>query len=124
MAVDMKPLYEQRKEQEKLYNDNYEHSNELKASILELREKNRYIDTAEIDFKNFNVSFNLNQDRLDDKDDEKVNKIKNKIINNFVDILDSYIKDNNSDLSKEYKMSFKEELCDVISLGDAITFIL
>ena len=121
----MKRYYEFRKEIHKLYDHDVYCTGDLYSKILEIRDKERCVESVNIDLSHYSINLELSTDTTGSKTLQIINKISNNIgiyILNNKDLLDPEI--TNDAAFETYLTSPMHPFCDTIVIGDSITFNL
>ena len=82
--VNMKRYYEQRKKVRKLYKHDTSYSGDLCGSLLEIRDKRKYVEIVSVDLQKFNIGIEFTPGTEEDKKEKVVNKV-NKCLKSFIE---------------------------------------
>ncbi len=121
----MKRYYEFRKEIHKLYDHDVYNTGDLCSKILEIRDKERCVESIKIDLSHYSVDLELSPDITVSKTLQIIDKIANTIgryILNNKDQLSPEI--TNDDDFESYLISSTHPFCDTIVIGNSVTFNL
>lgn len=121
----MKQYYEFRKEIHKLYDHDVYNTGDLCSGILEIRDKEKCIESIKIDLSHYSIDLELSQNTSESKTLQIIDKITNSIgryILNNKNQLDSEII--NNDNFETYLISPSHPFCDTIIIGNSVTFNL
>ena len=122
-AINDKTYYEYRKELHKLYKDDVRMNGDICSRILELRDKNKYIEYIDMAIQDYSISLEVSEDTPEQKVNDIVYEIYTRLaefIRNNIDQLD--IKD--MDEFNNFIDPSNFLLCDVMVLGTSVTFSL
>lgn len=121
----MKQYYEFRKEIHKLYDNNVYNTGDLCSGILEIRDKEKCIESIKIDLSHYSIDLELSQNTSESKTLQIIDKITNSIgryiLNNKNQLNSEII---NNDNFETYLISPSHPFCDTIIIGNSVTFNL
>ena len=121
----MDKYYEFRKEIHKLYDHDVYNTGDLCSKILEIRDKEKSIESVQISLQSYTVYIELSSDTSETKINEVINKICNCIGRYIVDNRDKLDSKINEDESFNFYLDSSYHLyCDVVVVGKSINFYL
>lgn len=113
--ADMVMYYNCRKIIHELFNSNQD-NNDLQCRLLEIRDKYRYVESVDVNMKNYSVEVEL----CEDIDEKKKDNIKKKV----TDIIIKFVKENINDNDyNEYSTCIDNgTFCDTYEIGYSVIF--
>lgn len=119
----MEKYYKFRKELHKLYDNDVYSTGDLCSRLLEIRDKEKVVESISVDLASYCVSIELDKDTTLDKKETIINKMRDSIgryiINNKDTLDSSLIKDPEFE---SFLCSYR--YCDIITIGQSVTFNL
>ena len=121
----MEKYYKFRKEIHKLYDHDVYNTGDLCSKVLEIRDKEKCIESAKIALQSYTINIELAADTTIEKQTEIINKVARCIGYYIVDNRDKIDPKINEDpLFDTYITSYNPMYCDIIVIGKSITFNL